>query len=127
MIHFFTRKQWFLTLLTFSLGAASFAQAPAQSVSEIITDYQGFWKSGVNAINPIKPMNSHNLVSFTHNGVRYSTGANDALLAIQGQTFSPQQFVALPMQYFTGTPTSDTYIGVGQLYDGVNNGPSPTP
>ena len=127
MIHFFTRKQWFLTLLTLTLGAVASAQTPAQSVSEIITDYQGFWKSGVNAINPIKPVNSHNLVSFTHNGVRYSTGANDALLALQGQTFSPQQFVALPMQYFTGTPTSDTYIGVGQLYDGVNNGPSVTP
>lgn len=100
----------------------------AQAVTEIITDYTGYWKSGAApALNPVKPQNSHDLLSFTFNGQRYSTGVNDALLTTNGDAFSAQKFIALPMDNMSGTPTSDTYIGVGQLYDGVNNGPSSPP
>lgn len=99
----------------------------AQAVTEIITDYNGYWKSGVGNINPVKPENSHDLLSFTYNGVRYSTGVNDALLATNGETFSPQLFMALNMENMSGTPSQETYVGVGQLYDGVNNGPSSPP
>lgn len=101
--------------------------AETQAVTEVITDYNGFWQSGSTNINPIKPENSHNLLSFTYNGIRYSTGVNDQLLTAQGQAFSAQDFYALDMQYFTGPKVPDTYIGLGQLYDGVNNGPSVPP
>ena len=100
----------------------------AQAVTEVVTDYQGYWKSGPGAaLNPIKPMNSHDLLSFTYQGTRYSTGVNDALLNTRGDAFSPQKFIALPMENMSGIPTLETYIGVGQLYDGVNNGASSTP
>jgi len=100
----------------------------AQVVTEIVTDYQGYWKSGPGAaLNPVKPQNSHDLLSFTFNGQRYSTGVNDALLTTRGDAFSAQKFIALPMNNMSGIPTAETFIGVGQLYDGVNNGPSSPP
>lgn len=122
----FTHVKGALFLLLF-YGVFNAPSLRAQAVSEIITDYNGFWKSGVGNINPIKPQNSHNLLAFTYNGVRYSTGAGDAILTSNGETFSPQDFQALPFLYFTGSPTSDTYIGLGQLYDGVDNGASSPP
>ncbi|NMH28839.1 gliding motility-associated C-terminal domain-containing protein [Flavobacterium silvaticum] len=126
MKQLFTRVKGALYLLLF-YGVFNSPSLRAQAVTEIITDYQGYWKSGIGNINPIKPQNSHNLVSFTYNGTRYSTGVNDALLTTNGQVFSPQDFQALPFLYFTGTPTSSTFIGLGQLYDGVNNGGSVPP
>lgn len=94
----------------------------AQSVTEIISDYGGFWKSGQGAINPVKPDNSHNLLAFSFNGVRYSTGANDALLTERGVTFAKADFKALPVSSITGAVNSNTKIGLGAMYDGVFNG-----
>src|SRR5690242_2143457 len=89
------------------------AALKAQSVTEIITDYGGFWKSGAVAINPVKPDNSHNLLAFTYNGTRYSTGANDALLRQNNMTFSKAGFRALPVSTITGAVNSNTKIGLG--------------
>ena len=125
---FTNSKGSFLFLLLFyAVFSNQGANAQTQAVSEIITDYQGYWKSGSAALNPVRPENSHDLLSFTHNGVRYSTGVNDALLTTNGDTFSAQQFVALPMENMSGTPTQNTFIGLGQMYDGVNNGGSTPP
>jgi gliding motility-associated-like protein/uncharacterized repeat protein (TIGR01451 family) len=123
MKQLFTQLKRTLFLLLFYAGFSSQA-TQAQAVSEVITTYGGYWKSGVGAINPIKPENSHDVLAFTFNGQRYSTGVNDALLTTSpnNDTFSAQFFQALPFQYFTGTPTSQTFIGLGQLYDGVDNG-----
>lgn len=94
----------------------------AQSVTEIVTDYGGYWKSGAGAINPVKPDNSHNLLAFTFNGVRYSTGANDAKLRSKQLSFVPADFKALPVSSITGAVNSNTKIGLGAMYDGVLNG-----
>ena len=99
---------------------------PAQSITEIITDYNGYWKSGVSNINTVKPDNSHNLVSFTYNNVRYSTGVNDALLTSHGQSFVAGAYKALPVSQITGTVNGNTKIGLGEMYDGVHNGASST-
>jgi hypothetical protein len=96
----------------------------AQSVSEVITDYNGYWKSGVGHINSVKPVNSHNLVSFTYNSVRYSTGVNDALLTTNNQPFTPGMYKALPVSSITGAVNSNTKIGLGEMYDGVHAGAS---
>jgi len=121
----FKRASLFLLLF---YAVFSSQDVHAQAVTEIVTDYQGYWKSGPGALlNPVKPQNSHDLLSFTFNGQRYSTGVNDALLATHGDAFSPQKFIALPMENMSGIPTAETFIGVGQLYDGVNNGPSSPP
>jgi hypothetical protein len=94
----------------------------AQSVTEIVSDYGGYWKSGAGAINPVKPDNSHNLLAFTFNGVRYSTGANDDLLRSKGLSFSTADFKALPVSTITGAINANTKIGLGAMYDGVYNG-----
>jgi hypothetical protein len=97
----------------------------AQSVTEVITDYGGYWKSGNTAINPIKPDNSHNLLAFSYNGIRYSTGINDQLLNTKGLSFVAGDFKALPVSSITGTINGNTKIGVGAMYDGVLNGSNP--
>lgn len=94
----------------------------AQAVSEIVTDFNGYWKSSNTAINSVKPDNSHNLVSFTYNGIRVSTGVNDALLTSKGLSYIPGDFRALPMLNITGTPSGNTKIGMGALADGILNG-----
>ncbi|MET0241935.1 MAG: hypothetical protein ABW174_00620, partial [Flavitalea sp.] len=97
-------------------------------ITEIITDFNGYWKSGATNINPVKPDNSHNLLAFTHNGVRFSTGVNDAALSAKGDTYYPGDYRALPVKSVTGAITSNTKIGLGEKYDGVTNGKSnPSP
>jgi hypothetical protein len=94
----------------------------AQQVSGIITDYNSFWKTAVGSVNPVKPVDSHNLLAFTYNGVQYSTGANDQLLSSNGETFVPGDFWALPVEGITGTINSNTKVGWGELKDGIHNG-----
>lgn len=101
--------------------------ANAQAVTEIITDYGGYWKTSASNVNSVKPDNNHNLLSFSYNGTRYSTGVNDAALTARGDAFTPAVFRALPMSNFTGTITSNTKIGMGALADGVANGTGGTP
>jgi hypothetical protein len=99
----------------------------AQSVGEIITDYNGYFKTGTANVNAVKPDNNHNLLAFSFNGVRYSTGVNDALLTSNNETFIPANFRALPMNNITGAPTSNTKIGLGAMADGVINGAGAAP
>lgn len=101
--------------------------ARAQNVSGIITDFNGFWQSTYNAINPVTPDNSHNLLAFSYNGSTYSTGVNDGLLSAQGVSFTPGKYKALPLYQVTGTVNGNTKIGLGAMYDGVLNGPGSTP
>jgi hypothetical protein len=104
--------------------ALSAASLRAQSVSEIITDYKGYWKSGASGLNSAKPDSSHNLVAFTYNNVRYSTGVNDALLTAHGDNFTTGMYKALPVSQITGAVNGNTKIGLGEMYDGVHNGAS---
>jgi hypothetical protein len=97
-------------------------EVKAQSVTEIITDYNGYWKTSASSHNPNKPKNSHNLLAFTYNGVRYSTGVDDASLVVHGESFMAGMFKALPVQSITGKITGNTKVGLGALYDGVTNG-----
>ena len=106
-------------LLALFLSLPGFAQ---YNVTEIITDYNGYWKSGAGAINAVKPGNSHNLLAFSFNGNRYSTGVNDAVLTARNQSFIAGDFRALPVTSVSGAVTSNTKIGLGNMYDGVENG-----
>jgi Secretion system C-terminal sorting domain len=112
----------FLFLLT---STACFSQ---YNVTEIVTDYNGYWKSSASSINSVKPDNSHNLVSFSFNGNRYSTGVNDALLTSNALSFIAGDYRALPLKSTGSAVTSNTKIGLGYMYDGVANGPgTPAP
>lgn len=101
--------------------------AQSQAVTEIVTDYNGFWKTAATAVNPVKPDNHHNLLSFKYNNTSYSTGVNDALLTSQGETFVAGQYHALPLQNVNGTANSNTKIGLGAMVDGVYNGAGAAP
>jgi hypothetical protein len=126
-IHSFTGKIKTAAKTLAALLILSNTTVNAQDVSEVITDYNGYWKTSSTAVNSVKPDNSHNLLSFSYNGTRYSTGVNDASLSAHGETFTPEVFHALPMQNFTGTITSNTKIGLGAMADGVYNGTAGTP
>ncbi len=101
--------------------ARSFAQT---GVTRIYTDYNGYWTSASTAINTVKPDNSHNLLGFVWNGVTYSTGVNNALLTSKGVSFSATTYQAFPVKNILLPGTSSNFVGLGQLYDGVDNGGS---
>lgn len=101
--------------------------AHCQAVTEIITDYKGYWKSQVSSLNPVKPDNSHNLLAFRYNNVLYSTGVNNDVLAAHGESFRPGDFWCLPVSGLTGTIGGNTKVGLGALKDGVRNGPGNPP
>lgn len=99
----------------------------AQAVTEIVTNYNGYWRTAASAMSTTKPDNHHELISFSYNGTRYSTGVNDALLTSHSLPFTAGTYKALPMTNIGGTVTGNTKIGLGALCDGVNNGAGPAP
>ncbi|MBL7699171.1 MAG: T9SS type A sorting domain-containing protein [Chitinophagaceae bacterium] len=103
------------------------AIANGQAVTEIVTNYNGYWRTGHGNISPVKPDNHHELISFSYNGTRYSTGVNDALLSSNGLAFTPGLYNALPMTTIGGAANGNTKIGLGALVDGVANGAGPAP
>lgn len=105
-------------LLVFAASLASYSQA----VTEIITDFNGYWKSTAATPNSIKPDKSHNLLAFRYNNILYSTGVNNELLASNGETFQVEDFWCLPVSGLTGAITGNTKVGLGALYDGVTGG-----
>lgn len=115
-----SKKSLFSFLLC---SAVNFANAQsASSVSGIITDYNGFWKTSVSSMSAIKPVNSHNLLAFTYNNTQYSTGVNDQALASNGESFVAGDFWSLPLSGFSGAINPNTKIGVGEMHDGAHNG-----
>ena len=121
------KRQTIQSLMLLFAAMAVVMLTRAQSVSEIITNYNGYFKTGTAAVNPVKPDNNHDLLAFTFNGTRYSTGVNDALLLSHNETFTAANFRALPMNNITGTPTGNTKIGLGAMADGVFNGAGSAP
>lgn len=99
----------------------------AQAVSQIISDYNGWWKTSSSTINPVRPDNRHHLLAFTYNGTTYSTGINDGLLTSNGEAYVPGEYQALPLQNVNSSPNSNTKIGLGAMADGVYNGAGPAP
>lgn len=98
-------------------------------VTGIYTDFGGYWHSTSASPNTTRPNNSHNLLAFTWNGTTYSTGVNDAVLSAHTVTFTAQQFQALPVSrlpnlILNGTGSTNV-IGVGSLYGGTTNIPTP--
>lgn len=101
--------------------------AHCQAVTEIITDYKGYWKTLASSPNPVKPDDSHNLLAFRYNGILYSTGVNNEVLAAHEESFQPGDFWCLPVSGLTGTIGGNTKVGLGALKDGVRNGAGSPP
>ncbi|RRQ45830.1 SdrD B-like domain-containing protein [Chryseobacterium sp. SC28] len=116
------KKIIYLLLL---IPAFLFSQS-ANEVTQVYTDYNGYWTSSKDAISTTKPDNSHNLLAIRWNGTVISTGVNDAILTANGQTFTPRIFNALPVN-FMPAPSSSSYIGVGYQYGGSGSATTPNP
>ncbi|MEO6671444.1 MAG: T9SS type A sorting domain-containing protein [Ferruginibacter sp.] len=114
-----SRKGFFLFLIM-QLGYA----ASAQQVAEVITDFGGFWKSGLGAINATNPNTSHNVISFKYNSVIYSTGVDDSKLTTNSISYTAGDFRAFPIATVGGTVSSGSsiYIALASRYDGIPNG-----
>src|SRR5205814_195854 len=98
--------------------------ASAQQVSEVNTDFAGFWHSSTSAVNSIYPNTSHNVLSFKYNSVVYSTGVDDNKLTSNGVSYTAGDFRAFPVATVGGTITSGAsiYIALASRYDGIPNG-----
>lgn len=91
--------------------------------SGIITDFGGFWNATGAVPNPVLPDNSHNLLSFTHNGITYSTGTNNGILISNNITYTPGNFKALPVAAISGTSSTggSVYLAMAKNVDGSSN------
>ncbi len=116
----FVKSYLFIFFLLF-LAEKSFSQQGG--ITQIYTDYQGYWTSSSTAASATKPDNDHNLLGFSWNGATYSTGVNDAALTTKGVPFTPVVFQAFPVRNIPLTSPPSLII-LGQLKDGVNNGAS---
>ncbi|MDA3616733.1 T9SS type A sorting domain-containing protein [Polluticaenibacter yanchengensis] len=99
----------------------------AQNITRIYTDFNGYYTSGVGFVDTAskRPNKSHHLLAFTYTRDNvtktFSTGVNDNILVNNGVSFTPSSFKALPINRISGTPGTNTYIGVGTYYNNVNN------
>lgn len=94
--------------------------------TQIYTDFNGYWTTAAGADNPVQPDDSHHLLGFTWQGTVYSTGVDDGRLVSEGVPHSEQIYQAFPVRNIQ-PKSSGTYIGLAQLYDGVDGGISDPP
>jgi len=113
----------------FLLVGLLISNSAISQVTKIYTDYQGFWESSSTNINPTKPNNSHLLLAFTYNGTTYSTGVDDAALGVNGLTnFTPNNYRGLPLTALPHDVSGSSYfVGLGQLYDGLDDATDNSP
>lgn len=106
------------TTETTTVGAA----VGAVAVSEIWTDFDGYWNSsttdaavGVASYAPDFPDESHDLLGFTWDGTTYSTGVDDAILTSNSVTFTADVWSALPIDevaytFACSSAASNTFV-----------------
>ncbi len=96
---------------------------------QVWTDYDGFWTSSDQMINPIMPDSSHHLLAFSNTGSRiYSTGVNDSLLEAMSIAFIPTKWRALPVRGLPEIFNMDAYqVLLGKSGDGNPAGASLMP
>lgn len=105
--------------VTTTAGTGSRANFIYVPTSEIMTDFGGFWRTKAWDRNTTNPDDSHNLLGFTHNGITYSTGADNSKLTNNGITFTPATFKALPVAAIAGVAGSGlNYIALASKVDG---------
>lgn len=130
------RLKIFLSILFLCCISALTAQTVADTeVTEIWTNYDGFWNAatGSTPVPNVQPDNSHELLAYRFveydasgneiSNTVYSTGVNDAKLTAEGVSFSAKTMRALPIPGLdVSSPANNYFVGLGQLYDGVDNG-----
>ncbi|NMH26777.1 beta strand repeat-containing protein [Flavobacterium silvaticum] len=99
-------------------------QADAQTVTRIITDYNGFYLSDATS-STNQPDDRHNVLAFRYAGVTYSTGVNDAILTANSGSvgaFTAANFQAYAFQSMAGSVGSSNYMALATKVDGVASG-----
>ncbi len=90
--------------------------------SAIMTDFGGFWHATARNPQSTRPDNSHNLLGFTHNGVTYATGVDNAKLTNNSISFVPSTFKALPVAAIAGFAAGGSvYVSLASKVDGSAN------
>ena len=104
---------------TSDVADLSFSVTDNEFVSDIYTDFGGYWTSGIASINTTtKPNNNHDLIGFTFGGTTYSTGVNDGVLTTNIGAFTAGQFRALPINLLPNTYKKSYYVTLGNTLDG---------
>jgi len=103
-----------------NVGRNGFSYSSIPTVTEIISDFNTFWKTGVYNNSSVLPNTSHNLLSFKYNDVTYSTGVNDNALSSNGVVYSPAQFKALPVSIDGLSSGSSLYVAMASKIDGTS-------
>ncbi|KFF07607.1 DUF7507 domain-containing protein [Flavobacterium reichenbachii] len=112
--HQFLNKTILLFLL---ISFKSIGQTKSNNVTQIYTDWKGFWaSSGITGLGN-RPDTANNLLAFAWNGKTYSTGVDDNVLTANSVTFNTQKFRALKIQ--TLGQTTSTYFLQGSMIDGL--------
>lgn len=107
-----------LTIYCLSINSLNAQIVPVTGIS---TNFNGYWATTITTNNSIQPNNSHELLSFTYNGVRYSTGVNDATLTANNASFTAGNYRALPIAGILGnlaSNTTATLLAMASLKDG---------
>ncbi len=97
---------------------SGFTFSPIPTVTGIITDFGGFWKTNTTRNNPVFPDDAHNLLGFTYGGVNYATGVQNAALLANGVSYAATTFKALPAIMNGTTSGSSLYIMAASKIDG---------
>ncbi|UTN05091.1 T9SS sorting signal type C domain-containing protein [Flavobacterium bizetiae] len=105
--------------LLFFLISLKMCSQTTNTITEIHTDWKGYWKSNAATIAGNRPDDANNLLAFKWNSVTYSTGVSDNILNAKGLSYNPQKFRALKIQSLG--LNKDTYILQGSMIDGQSN------
>lgn len=100
----------------FSKPGFTFSAIP--TVTEIITDFGGFWRTSTTSNSSVYPNDAHNLLSFTYDGSTYATGVNNTALSANGIAYLPTNFRALPVVMTGNTSGSSLFLVAASKIDG---------
>ena len=105
----------------FSISFFSVVAQVIKPITGISTNFGIYWSTTTAVNNPIRPNDSHELLSFTYDGVTYSTGVNDGRLNINLVNYVPGNYRAIPVAGLLGSlasNTTSTLLAMASLKDG---------
>ncbi|WP_336516613.1 T9SS type A sorting domain-containing protein [Pollutibacter soli] len=97
---------------------SGFTFSPIPTVTEIITDFGGFWQTTTTNNSSVYPNDSHNLLAFTYDNATYATGVNNTALSSNGIAYQPTNFRALPVVMTGNTSGGSLFLVAASKIDG---------
>lgn len=108
--------------LTALFLAGTLNSSAQNQVTEIHTDFGGYWTSSTSAVNPSLPNELNQLLAFSVSGTTYSTGVNDSELDTQGVTYTAAEWSALEIPALSVSEPPPYAIIIGAAIDGNATG-----